>query len=128
MITAKQGNKGFTIIEVLIAIAILIISMLAVLNTLVIVTEHNLNNISRDEAIRIAEQKMNELRNTNFSSLADGSSSVTRNIRNLAKTYNIEWTINNFSSNSKVLQVSVKWTYKGIEHQHSITSMVNQDT
>lgn len=127
MITALRNKKGFTLIEVLVAICILSISMLAILEAVVITMEHNLNNVSRDESVRIAEAKMNDLRNTTFSSLVSGSSSVTRNFRNLTRTFNIQWTISNLSANSIAIVVMVTWTHKGVQHTHSITSMVSTD-
>ncbi len=127
MTTALRNRKGFTLIEVLVAICILSISMLAILEAVVIAMEHNLNNVSRDESVRIAEAKMNELRNSTFSSLASGASSVTRNFRNLTRTFNVQWTINNLSANSIAIVVMVTWTHRGIQHTHSITSMVSTD-
>jgi prepilin-type N-terminal cleavage/methylation domain-containing protein len=127
MLIALRNRKGFTLIEVLISICILSISMLAILEAVVITMEHNLNNVSRDESVRIAETKMNELRNTTFSSLVSGTSSVTRNFRNLTRTFNVQWTINNLSANSIAIVVMVTWTHRGIQHTHSVTSMVSTD-
>ncbi len=123
----SRNSKGFTIIEVLVAVCILTISMLAILEAVVIAMEHNLNNISRDESVRIAEAKMNDLRNTAFSSLANGSTSVTRNFRNLTRTFNIQWTVSNLSANSIAVQVVVNWSHRGIQHSHSITSVMSTD-
>jgi prepilin-type N-terminal cleavage/methylation domain-containing protein len=127
VITALQNKKGFTLIEVLVAVCILSISMLAILEAVVITMEHNLNNVSRDESVRIAEAKMNELRNTTFSTLASGSGNVTRNFRNLTRTFNVQWTISNLSANSIAIVVMVTWTHRGVQHTHSVTSMVSTD-
>jgi len=123
----SRNSKGFTIIEVLVAVCILTISMLAILEAVVIAMEHNLNNISRDESVRIAEAKMNDLRNTAFSSLANGSTSVTRNFRNLTRTFNVQWTVSNLSANSIAVQVVVNWSHRGVQRSHSITSVISTD-
>jgi len=123
----SRNSKGFTIIEVLVAVCILTISMLAILEAVVIAMEHNLNNISRDESVRIAEAKMNDLRNTAFSSLANGSTSVTRNFRNLTRTFNVQWTVSNLSANSIAVQVVVNWSHRGVQRSHSITSVMSTD-
>jgi len=123
----SRNSKGFTIIEVLVAVCILTISMLAILEAVVIAMEHNLNNISRDESVRIAEAKMNDLRNTAFSSLANGSTSVTRNFRNLTRTFNVQWTVSNLSGNSIAVQVVVNWSHRGVQRSHSITSVMSTD-
>ncbi|MDD5008670.1 MAG: prepilin-type N-terminal cleavage/methylation domain-containing protein [Syntrophorhabdaceae bacterium] len=123
---ALRNNKGFTIIEVLVAVCILTISMLAILEAVVIAIEHNMNNVSRDESVRIAETKMNELRNSDFTTLANGNSSVSRNIRNLTRTFNVQWIVSNLSSNSIAVQVIVNWSHKGIQHSHSISSVISR--
>lgn len=122
-----RNSKGFSLIEVLTAIAILIISMLGVLNTMVVAIDHNLSNILRDEAVSIAQQQMNELRNQAFESLSSGSTSVTRNFRKLTKTYTVQWTASSLSTNSIAIEVVVSWTFSGLNHQHSITSVISSD-
>ena len=51
--TVNQKNRGFTLVEVLVAIVILFISMMAVLHALGLSVEHNMKNIIMDEAVRI---------------------------------------------------------------------------
>ncbi len=122
-----RNKKGFSLIEALTAISILIISMLAVLNTLVVAIDFNLANVLRDEATGIGEAQMNSLRNTSFGSLASGSTAVTRAVRKLNVTYTVQWTVNNLSTSSKAIQVLVGWTFKGVNHQQSISSVVSID-
>ncbi len=57
MQTVKQKNSGFTLVEVLVAIAFLTISMLAILHALGLSVEHNMKNIIMDEAVRISQNK-----------------------------------------------------------------------
>ena len=126
-LTVSQKNRGFTLIEVLVAICILVIGMLAVLSALVTTMEQNLNNLSMDEAVRIAEETMNGLRNSSFVTLMTGNSAVTRNFRNFTRTFNVVWTVTNLSASSKTIQVVVSWTHKGITHQHSVTSIMSSE-
>jgi len=122
----KQKNKGFTLVEVLVAIAFLTISMLAVLHALGLSVEHNMKNIIMDEAVLIAEQKMNELRNTPIASLTSSTQSpLLRTFRNITISYNVNWIVQNFSADSRTIQVLVQWRWKNIDHQHSATSVVS---
>ena len=123
----QRNKKGFTLIETLIAVSILTIAMLAILNTIVISFQYGMRNSIRNEAIKMAEKKMNELRNTAFSSLASSSSSETRTFRNLTVTYTQQWTVSVLSANSTAIDVSVSWTYMGQSYSHSTASIVSQD-
>ena len=130
MRTVKQRNKGFTLVEVLVAIAFLTISMLAILHSLGLSVEHNMKNIVMDEAVRIAEQRMNELRNTPITSLTSSTSStritITRQIRNKSFTYTVDWIVENLSVDSRTIQVIVQWLdWTNKIHQHTVTSIVS---
>jgi prepilin-type N-terminal cleavage/methylation domain-containing protein len=122
----SRKNSGFTLVEVLVAIAFLTISMLAVLHALGLSVEHNMKNIIMDEAVRISEQKMNELRNTPFASLTSSTQTpILRNFRKVTISYNVNWIVQNFSADSRTIQVLIRWKWKNIDHQHSSTSIVS---
>ena len=123
----QRNKKGFTLIETLIAVSILTIAMLAILNTIVISFQYGMRNSIRNEAVKMAEKKMNELRNTAFISLASSSSTEARTFRNLTVTYTQQWTVSVLSANSTAIDVSVSWTYMGQSYSHSTASIVSQD-
>lgn len=123
----QRNKKGFTLIETLIAVSILTIAMLAILNTIVISFQYGMRNSIRNEAVKMAEKKMNELRNTAFISLASSSSTEARTFRNLTVTYTQQWTVSVLSANSAAIDVSVSWTYMGQSYSHSTASIVSQD-
>ena len=129
MLTVNQKNRGFTLIEVLVAIVILFISMMAVLHALGLSVEHNMKNIIMDEAVRISEQRMNELRNVPITSLASSTALtqiiIVRGIRNTSITYTVNWIVENLSADSRAIQVLVLWRWKNIDHQHTATSIVS---
>jgi len=127
--TVNRKSKGFSLVEVLVAIFILFISMMAVLHALGLSVEHNMKNLIMDEAVRISEQKMNELRNTPTTSLTSSVPSaqlpIKRVFRNITIDYNVNWVVENLSGNSRAIQVLVQWSWKNMAHQHVTTSIVS---
>jgi prepilin-type N-terminal cleavage/methylation domain-containing protein len=131
MLRVIQNKKGFTLIEVLVAATLLTIGMLGALEVLVLSMQQNLNNMARDESVRIAEQKMNELRTSSFGSLTGCASStpcsalVTRKFKNSDRAFNIQWIFTTLSSTSVSVQVLVTWNIRGKDYSHSITSVIS---
>jgi len=122
----KLNNKAFTLVEVLIAITILTIGMLGALEGLLLYTQYNINNLCRDESVKIAEQKINELRNTSYSSLTSGTTTVRRKIKNFERDFNVEWSVAAISSNSSSVEVNVKWTIMNKEWSHAVRTIINR--
>ncbi len=58
------NKRGMTLIEVMIALMILMVVSMALLQTALLGMKENLRNAIRDEAVNVAEQRMNELRST----------------------------------------------------------------
>jgi type IV pilus assembly protein PilV len=132
-----KNNKGFTLIEILVAMFILLFGMLALLNSAAVMIENNLINVLRDEAVRIAEQRMGELKNTRFTVPFDdlddlltaggwGTLDVSTGVwaancqtiqRGFRSIQNFPYTVcervTNLSSNTKQIDIAVGWNYKG---------------
>ena len=128
-LTAKYGKKrtqGFTLIELMVALVILSVSMIGILDAMVLTMQQNLENFSRDEAVRIAEQQMNTLRNTSFDLLADGNQNLTRTYKQINRSFAVTWTITPFSTISNSVQVQVNWTVNRKTHSHLITSIISR--
>lgn len=124
--TAGFNSKGFTFIELLVALVILMIAMLGILEAMALAMQQNLETYSRDEAVRIAEEGMNQLRNTSFATLANGNYNVTRNYKQHTRTFSVVRTVTPFSDNSASVQLQVTWTINKKAHTHSITSVISQ--
>lgn len=127
MLRNKTNTDGFTLVEVIIAMVVLLIGLLALLNTAAVVIQNNLVNIIRDEAVNVAEATMSDIRNTPFDSIASApATNITRYFRGIQVNFSVTTTVNSVGTgDTKSVQVVVSWTYKGVPYQHSISTLIN---
>jgi hypothetical protein len=114
----------------MVAMVILYLSMTAILDFLVTYERINIDNAMRNEAMRIAEEQMEVLRDTDFGALASGAilpypPGVQRVIRNITVNYQVQWTVSAISATSAAIQLSVTWTNRNIQHQHRASTIVS---
>ena len=62
----QKDKRGLTLVEVLIALVVFLLISLAVMQTALVVIDSNMINVLRDEAVSIAEMRMNDARNLGF--------------------------------------------------------------
>ena len=107
-----NNERGFTLIEVMIALFLLSVTMVALLNFMGVYQRFNIENTMKNEAIRIAEARMDELRSRNFAVLANGAAPAeTRIIRSIPVVYGVNWTVQTLTAGAanRAVQVDVSW-------------------
>jgi hypothetical protein len=126
-----------TLVEVLVAMAIVFIIFLGMSSAGLVVLDQNIKNSQRDEAVSVAEMKMQEARNTPFTVLNAAidnipvfDNNVSRQIRGLNVNYGVWRTVNHLNGNN--LQVAIRVAWNRIENQqtksydHTILTIVRQ--
>jgi type II secretory pathway pseudopilin PulG len=113
-----------TLVEVLVAMAIVFIIFLGMSSAGLVVLDQNIKNSQRDEAGSVAEMEMQQVRNTPFSTLTlapDNVSvsidNVSRQIRGLNMNYGVWRTVNHLDGNN--LQVAIRVTWNRIENHQT---------
>jgi Tfp pilus assembly protein PilV len=115
-----------TLIEVLVAMAIVFIVFLGMSSAGLVVLDQNIKNSQRDEAVGVAEMEMQQVRNTPFATIANDNHIVNRRIRGLTVGYAVQRTVANPNGttpatdpNNRRVTVSVTWNR--IENQQTRT-------
>ena len=120
----KVGRKGVSLVEVMIALVVLLLVFLALMQTALVSINANMNNVLRDEAVAIAEQTIIAARNTPFGSLAATTTTTeTRNVRSISKTYTIVRTVTAQGVNNEQIGVAVSWDWKGESFNHNMSTI-----
>lgn len=132
-----KNDGGMTLVEVLVALAIVFIVFLGMSSAGLVVLDQNIKNSQRDEAVSVAEMEMQQARNTPFSVLASASDNVSvsidnvsRQIRGLSVNYGVWRTVNHLDVNN--LQVAIRVTWNRVENQqtrsydHTVLTIVRQ--
>lgn len=128
--TVRRNNKGpgrvvnrsgFTLIEVLVALVVLSLGMLASLIGVMGALNHNMLNELRGEAIQIAQQQAESVRNAPYATIAGYAGTTrTQNIQEQVRNALITYTVStNYSQstgsqgyNSSLVTFTVSWNTK----------------
>lgn len=124
-----RNQKGVSIIELLVSMLLVSIIFTALLQISIMSTSRNMENALRDEAVAVAEMRMNEARNTPFAALVSDAASVavTRNFRGVKDfPFSTRLTRVDLTTTSAQVNMVVTWTYKGRSYTHSISTVVNE--
>lgn len=121
-----RDKGGFTLIEVMIAFVIILITMLGLLNLTAQVTAVGVKNTIRDEGIKVAEEIMAQQRALPYDNIVTNTpANLTRNLRNFSVTYSPTVSVTPYA-NAKIIDVTVTWQYRGTNYSHTISSLVRR--
>lgn len=118
-ITSLRNHKGFTLVEIMVAMFILTIALLGLISVTVIVIKGNSFSKTITTATTLAKDKLEQLKNTDYDSLAGGADTVE-------SIYTRTWTITNNSpaAGMKTIQVIVVWDWQGAARNVNLRSIV----
>ena len=119
-----QNRSGFTLVELLVAIVIMMVGLLGLLQSVNIAMEYNLKNQMRGEVVRVAQDAMNEMRSRPFDLVSSTTRTVPTSLRNINRNYTVRRTVISAGSPvSNKYQVDVIWKYKNVSTTHSVMSV-----
>jgi type IV pilus assembly protein PilV len=124
--SAIKNDNGFTLIEFLIAVLILMVGLLGLLQTVNLAISTNKVNQLRNEAVIVADQEISRQVAKGFAGISTttGTSVIRRPILTGFKNYSVLRSGDAFS-NSKVVRIEVRWTYKNTPYSHAASAAIS---
>jgi len=139
---AIQGRKGFTIIEILVALTILAVVLLGLYYSLIVSYKYSVANILRDEAIKIAQGEMERVRTMPFDNVTQNqlnppglsscntlypSGFIERQVRSQKFKFGEYFQVSDISQNLKQVTLTVCWKYRGKDHRYTVESIIRKE-
>lgn len=126
---AACKTSGFTLIEVMVSIVILMVAMMGMFQTINLAMDKNIENQLRQKGMAVAEQQLNDLKARPFANITGNSikSFVSIASASVFKNISVERRIDNLSaSNSQTKQISIRvwWRYRNRPYEHQVTSSI----
>jgi len=123
----KQDNNGFTLIEFLVSIVILMVGLLGLLQAVNISYSHNLQTQLRNEAVTVADSVMAGEVAKGYENASTSTSAiyVSRKILSGMKNYSVVRTGSSLQ-NSKEITYEISWKYKGTRYTHNASGVISK--
>jgi type IV pilus assembly protein PilV len=118
----SKKSKGFSLIEVLIAIVILSISLLGMASLMASATKYNASGGRLTEATTFAQDELEILRITPWTLIITNADTIT--VPNTERMYTRSWVVvPNADNTLKTVTLTVSWS-DGVAHSVSIVSAI----
>lgn len=89
MISNRSKNRGFTFVEVLVALVIIAVGVAGLVSLQRMFIQSSTRAAERTAAMELAQEKIEELRFIEYANLATGTDTVVRE----GKTFSLDWTV-----------------------------------
>lgn len=123
-----QQAKGFTLVEVLVAMVIFAIVSLAITKLMVASTKLASENAIGSEAVALAQETMEDLRSVQFANMTSGSTTAMSS-KGIVP-FNVSWTVtgnpptgNPPQSTMNTVAVTVSWNQQGVAKSYAVQSV-----
>lgn len=128
--TSPYDSRGFTLVEVMMAMLIMTVGLFGLLQSVNVAYEHTARNKLREEAVQLAEEQMNgfKVRPFDLVTATSGRSIEARQIAGSFRNFSVTRQCQAMpdGGNSKKLTVAVGWRFKNAKSEHVIYTLKNK--
>lgn len=136
----RMNKKGVSLVELMIALVILLIVFIGLIQMSIVSIQSNMKNILRDEAVRIATDRITRLKTIDFDDglLTDTSgafvaddmdpltggvqNTVSRDFRSVTRQFTVTKDIADDGADYKEITVRVAWDWQGENFTYDISA------
>lgn len=120
-----SDKRGFTLVELLIAMIILTVGLLAVVGLFVAVIHGNASSKWVTAATALAEQEVERLKSLGYDALSVGTSASETITLEGAGTFSRQYTVTEAATNLKRIDVEVTWTdIGGVSKEVNLATLI----
>ncbi len=114
-----RNNKGFTLIEIMISIAIIAIGIFAVMSLIITVMKGNTLSKRVTTATTIAQGKMEDFKNMDYDSIVDDPGTDTATAYDTVYHWEANVEDDTPATDTKTITVDVYWSSGGTDTTHN---------
>lgn len=120
------SNRGFSLLEVLVAIVILMVGLLALLQAINLSIATNLQSEMRTQGTLVGEDVMARIKALPFDNITATQKTVAVpvSMRSSPVNFNVTKSVDDISSTTKRVNVAVRWSHRGNIYEHVVSSVV----
>jgi len=125
-----SDSLGFTLVELLVAMVILLVGLLGLFDTLHVAMRRNVENELREKAVAVAEQELNNIKTQPFNDITSNLVGIVQPVvlsGGATKPVTVQTQVDNLSAKSRRISVRATWNYRGTTYQHHTVSAVASD-
>jgi type IV pilus assembly protein PilV len=118
-------------VEVVVAIVILMVGLLALLQAVNLSIVTNLQNEMRTQGAMIGEDQMARIKSLPFANITahgEKTLSVPVNMRSSLINFSVTKSVDEISSTTRRINVGVVWHHRGNRYEHVVSSVVAEPT
>lgn len=124
--TVSHKTKGFTVIEVMIAVVIFSIGILVIIGAFQLVYKLTQYNREITIATNVAESRLEELRRQGFSNLVNNNNPSPVAVPSLKNGYMKTYINDHSSSLIKIIRVTIYWENRPESNAVELTTLIGQ--